>query len=98
MTVESPEELFPSCTETIEQYPSRPDLRDQPLEDPDALWFIDGSNYIHDGIQKSRYARVDFYKLTETDALPPQSLAQKKTQAYTSSSSSKPRKRQEEQH
>ena len=77
MTVESPEELSRSCTETIEQYPSRPDLRDQPLEDPDALWFIDGSNYIHDGIQKSRYARVDFYKLTETDALPPQTLAQK---------------------
>ena len=37
-------------------------------------------SYIHDGIQKSRYARVDFYKLTETDALPTQTLAQTHTQ------------------
>ena len=36
-------------------------------------------SYIHDGIQKSRYARVDFYKLTETDALPTQTLAQTHT-------------------
>ena len=43
LQVESPRERSHSCTETIEQYSSRPDLRDQPLEDPDALWFIDGS-------------------------------------------------------
>ena len=61
-------------------------------------------SYIHDGIRKSRYARIDFYKLTETDALPPQTLARAhththtQTQVYSSSFSSKPRKRQEDQH
>lgn len=51
MPTESSEEPAHSCNETIEQvYSSRPDLRDQPLEDPDAVWFTDGSSYIHDGV------------------------------------------------
>ena len=43
-------------------------------------------SYIHDGIQKSRYARIDFYKLTETDALPPQTLARAHTHTHTNPS------------
>ena len=76
MPRESPGELSHSCTETIKQvYSSRPDLRDQPLEDPDADWFTDGSSYIHDGIQIAGYAIVDLHELIEADALPPQTLA-----------------------
>nr|XP_031533027.1 uncharacterized protein LOC116280277 [Vicugna pacos] len=78
MPIESSEELAYSCNETIEHvYSSRPDLRDQPLEDPDAVWFTDGSSYIHDGIRKAGYAVVDLHKIIEADALPPQTSAQK---------------------
>ena len=76
MPIENPEVLSHSCTETIEQvYSSRPDLRDQPLEDPDAVRFMDRSSYIHDGIRKAGYAIVDLHGIIEAGALPPQTLA-----------------------
>lgn len=67
-----------SCTEAIQQvYSSRPNFRDQPLGDPDAVWFTDGSSNKHNSIRKAGYGVVDLHDIREADALPPQTSAQK---------------------
>jgi len=45
------------CLETIEiVYSSRPDLKEEPLEDAQDSWFTDGSSIVGQGIRKARYA------------------------------------------
>jgi len=50
------EPLVHDCLETIETvYYSRPDLKEEPLEDAQASWFTDGRSIVGQGIRKARY-------------------------------------------
>ncbi|XP_074716940.1 uncharacterized protein LOC141940063 [Strix uralensis] len=45
------------CLETIEAvYSSRPDLKEEPLEEADESWYTDGSSFVRQGIRKAGYA------------------------------------------
>ncbi|GAB0208109.1 protein NYNRIN-like [Grus japonensis] len=51
---------------TIEQvYSSRPDLKDEPLKDPDLELFMDGSSFVQEGRRMARYAVVTTDKVIE---------------------------------
>jgi hypothetical protein len=58
----NPAPLLPSehtCEQVIVQtYPSRPYLTDQPLLEPEAEWFTDGSNFVLNEERKAGYALV----------------------------------------
>ncbi|KAM6037460.1 LOW QUALITY PROTEIN: optineurin-like [Chlamydotis macqueenii] len=44
------------CLETIEAvYSSRPDLKDEPLEDAEDSWYTDGSSFVRQGVRKAGY-------------------------------------------
>jgi hypothetical protein len=49
----------------IHIYASRRDLTDQPLLEPEAEWFADGSSYILNGERKAGYAVVTQEEITE---------------------------------
>jgi hypothetical protein len=40
---------------TVQTYASRPDLTDQPLLEPKAEWFTDGSSFVLNGERKTGY-------------------------------------------
>ncbi|GAB0204071.1 hypothetical protein GRJ2_002872700 [Grus japonensis] len=60
LTTENPtEKLEHDCLLTIEQvYSSRPDLKDEPLKDPDLELFTDGSSFVQEGRRIAGYAVV----------------------------------------
>ncbi|GAB0201691.1 protein NYNRIN-like [Grus japonensis] len=60
LTTENPtEKLEHDCLVTIEQvYSSRPDLKDEPLKDPDLELFTDGSSFVQEGRRIAGYAVV----------------------------------------
>ncbi|XP_053744691.1 uncharacterized protein LOC128772807 [Panthera pardus] len=66
------------CADILAQvYGVWEDLQDQPLLDADAIWFTDGSSFVHQG---QRYAGVAVTSETEViwaEALPPGTSAQK---------------------
>ncbi|GAB0208079.1 hypothetical protein GRJ2_003273600 [Grus japonensis] len=63
---------------TIEQvYPSRPDLKDEPLKDPDLELFMDGSSFVQEGRRMAGYAVVTTDKVLESGTLPANTSAQK---------------------
>ncbi|RMC21834.1 hypothetical protein DUI87_02705 [Hirundo rustica rustica] len=65
------------CLETIEAtYPSRPDLKDTPLEDADT-WFTDGSSYVVSGRRHAGYAVTTSREVIESGPLPTNTSAQK---------------------
>ena len=66
------------CADILAQvYGVREDLQDQPLSDADAIWFTDGSSFVHQG---QRYAGAAVTSETEVvwaEALPAGTSAQK---------------------
>ena len=66
------------CADILAQvYGVREDLQDQPLSDADAIWFTDGSSFVHQG---QRYAGAAVTSETEVvwaEALCPGTSAQK---------------------
>ncbi|XP_058549209.1 uncharacterized protein LOC131490745 [Neofelis nebulosa] len=66
------------CADILAQvYGVREDLQDQPLSDADAIWFTNGSSFVHQG---QRYAGAAVTSETEVvwaEALPPRTSAQK---------------------
>ncbi|GAB0208485.1 hypothetical protein GRJ2_003314200 [Grus japonensis] len=57
------EKLEHDCLVTIEQvYSSRPDLKDEPLKDPDLELFTDGSSFVQEGRRIAGYAVVTIDK------------------------------------
>ncbi|GAB0206634.1 hypothetical protein GRJ2_003129000 [Grus japonensis] len=63
---------------TIEQvYSSRPDLKDEPLKDPDLELFTDGSSFVQEGRRMAGYAVVTTDKVLESGTLPANTSAQK---------------------
>ena len=66
------------CLETIETvYSSRPDLKEEPLEDAQDSRFTDGSSFVRQGIRKAGYAVTTTEKVVESQSLPDGTLAQK---------------------
>nr|XP_009513079.1 PREDICTED: LOW QUALITY PROTEIN: uncharacterized protein LOC104053351 [Phalacrocorax carbo] len=66
------------CLLTIEQvYSSRPDLKDEPLENPDLELFTDGSSFVQEGKRMARYVVVTSTKVMESGMLPANTSAQK---------------------
>ncbi|GAB0208093.1 hypothetical protein GRJ2_003275000 [Grus japonensis] len=63
---------------TIEQvYSSRPDLKDEPLKDPDLELFTDGSSFVQEGRRMAGYAVVITDEILESGTLPANTSAQK---------------------
>jgi len=58
-------------------YSRRPDLKDKPLPNPEAEWFTDGSSFMHEGTRKIGYAIVSLQEVTEAQAFPPHTSAQR---------------------
>ncbi|GAB0209847.1 protein NYNRIN-like [Grus japonensis] len=79
LTTENPtEKLEHDCLVTIEQvYSSRPDLKDEPLKDPDLELFTDGSSFVQEGRRIAGYAVVTTDKVLESGTLPANTSAQK---------------------
>ncbi|XP_014812387.1 PREDICTED: uncharacterized protein LOC106896715 [Calidris pugnax] len=72
------EPLTHDCLETIETvYSSRPDLKEEPLEDAQDSWFTDGSSFVRQGIRKAGYAVTTTNKVIESQPLPTGTSAQK---------------------
>ncbi|KAM7077845.1 ribonuclease H-like [Ciconia maguari] len=72
------ESLIHDCLETIETvYSSRPDLKEEPLEDAQDSWFTDGSSFVRRGIRKAGYAVTTASKVIESQSLPAGTSAQK---------------------
>lgn len=62
---------FHSCQETL-FLSSRPraDLTDQPLENPDNIWFTDESSFMAAGKWRAGYSVVSFYNVIEVQLQP----------------------------
>lgn len=59
------------CIQTTEHtYSARPDLRDQPLENPGLKYFCDGSSFVRKGQRKSGYAITSLSETIKAMALP----------------------------
>ena len=58
-------------------YSSRPDLKEEPLEDAQDSWFTDGSSFIRQGIRKAGYAVTTANEVIESQSLPAGTSAQK---------------------
>ncbi|KAL9871155.1 uncharacterized protein GJ701_016870 [Geothlypis trichas] len=71
-------ELVHDCVEVIEQvYASRPDLKDEPLEEPEWELYTDGSSFVENGTRYAGYAVVTLDQVIEAKALLPGTSAQK---------------------
>ena len=51
------ETVVHDCIETVETvYASRPDLKEEPLEEADRRWYTDGSSFVKNGVRMADYA------------------------------------------
>lgn len=74
----SGESVTHNCLETIEAVrASKPDLREEPLEDANDTWYTDGSNYVCWGVRGAGYAVTTDNEVIESGALTSNTLAQK---------------------
>ena len=60
-----------------EVFSSRPDLRDQPLKDPNTEYFTDGSSFVKRGERLAGYSVVTLNSVIEVEPLPKGTSAQK---------------------
>ena len=58
------------CKEILEVYASKPDLRDQPIPDPDWVQYTSGTSLVKDGQRLSGYAVVMEVTIVEASSLP----------------------------
>uniref|UniRef100_A0A8C9B1I1 RNase H type-1 domain-containing protein n=1 Tax=Phocoena sinus TaxID=42100 RepID=A0A8C9B1I1_PHOSS len=74
----SPEEPVHDCIRKIEEeYSSRPDLTDQPLENPDMEMFAVGNSLMDRRLRKAGYAVATHQEVVEAEAFPPGTSVQK---------------------
>uniref|UniRef100_A0A8V0YHB8 RNase H type-1 domain-containing protein n=1 Tax=Gallus gallus TaxID=9031 RepID=A0A8V0YHB8_CHICK len=74
----SGEPVTHDCLETIEAVcSSRPDLKEEPLENAKDSWYTDGSSYVHQGVRRAGYTVTTDNKVIESGALTPNTSAQK---------------------
>ena len=75
---ETSEPVVHDCVETMEAvYSSRPDLKEEPLEDAESTLFTDGSSYVKQGVRRAGYAVTTVHEVIEADPLPTGTSAQK---------------------
>ena len=67
---------FPSCLETLDHWTKpREGLSEDPLTNPEEIWYIDGNSFVLDG-KRAGYAVVSNFETTEAKPLPPGTSAQ----------------------
>ncbi|XP_049649674.1 uncharacterized protein LOC126035289 [Accipiter gentilis] len=72
------EPVIHDCIETMETtYSSRPDLKEEPLEDAEDSWYTDRSSFLQQGQCKAGYAITMTQQVIESQPLPPGTSAQK---------------------
>ena len=68
---------FHSCLETLDHWTKpRERLLEDPLTNPEEIWYTDGSSFVLDGKRRARYAVVSSFETTEAKPLPPDPLGQ----------------------
>ena len=67
---------FHSCLETLDHWTKpREGLSEDPLTNPEEIWYTDGSSFVLDG-KRAGYAVVSNFETTEAKPLPPGTSAQ----------------------
>ena len=66
---------FHSCLETLDHW-TKPweELSDDPVINPEKIWYIDGSSFVLGGNRRARYAVVSNFETIEAKPLPPGSV------------------------
>ena len=68
---------FHSCLETLDHWPKlREGLSEDPLTNPEEIWYTEGSSFVLDGKRRARYAVVSNFETIESKHLPPGTSAQ----------------------
>ena len=68
---------FHSCLETLDHWTKpREGLSEDPLTNPEEIWFTDGSSFVLDGKRRAGYAVVSNFETIEAKPLPPGTSAQ----------------------
>ena len=68
---------FHSCLETLDHWTKpREGLSEDPLTNPEEIWYTDGTSFLLDGKRRARYAVVSNFETTEAKPLPPGTSAQ----------------------
>ena len=68
---------FHSCLETLDHWTKpREGLSEDPLTNPEEIWYTDGSSFVLDGKRRAGYAVVSNFETIEAKPLPPGTSAQ----------------------
>ena len=68
---------FHSCLETLDHWTKlREGLLEDPLENPEEIWYTDGSSFVLDGKRRAGYAVVSNFETIVAKPLPPGTSAQ----------------------
>ena len=68
---------FHCCLETLDHWTKpREGLSEDPLTNPEEIWYTDGSSFVLDGKRRAGYAVVSNFETIETKPLPPSTSAQ----------------------
>ena len=63
---------FHFCLETLDHWTKpRVGLSEDPLNNPEEIWYTDGSSFVLDGKRRARYAVVSNFETIEAKPLPP---------------------------
>ena len=63
---------FHSCLETLDHWTKpREGLSEDPLTNPEEIWYTDGSSFVLDGKRRAGYAVVSNFEIIEAKPLPP---------------------------
>ena len=69
--------LFHSYLETLDHWTKpREGLSEDPLTNPEEIWYTDGSSFVLDGKRRAGYAVVSNFETIEAKPLPPGTSAQ----------------------
>ena len=68
---------FHSCLKTLDHWTKpREGLSEDPLTNPEEIWYTDGNRYVLDGKRRAGYAVVSNFETIEAKPLPPGTSAQ----------------------
>ena len=68
---------FHSCLETLDHWTKPQEgLSENPLTNPEEIWYTDGSSFVLDGKRRAGYAIVSNFEIIEVKPLPPGTSAQ----------------------
>ena len=68
---------FHCCLETLDHWTKpREGLSEDPLTNPEEIWYTDGSSFVLDGKRRAGYAVVSNFETIEAKPLPPGTSAQ----------------------